>query len=673
MHNRLTRLVQSPLSCMLLLFAVNAVVCTHLWTAEYVDQMGSIEGSFIAISRFVMRHWGDLQWFPDWYSGMPLVRVYQPGLHVTVAAVASICRFTPQHAYHLVTALAYSLGPVSLFWMCDRLTGRRGFALAASLVYSLFSPSVLFSSDVLNDVGRWFFARRYQAMAHYGEGPHIAALALLPLVIWSLDGALMKRRSLFIALSAGLLGALVVTNWTGTVGLIMALAAYFISRIGAMRWPQWFSAAGIGILAYLLAGPWIPPSVIVDVPANAQNSDGTFFSALQLEGFGALALVLAILHLVFERKHTDRNFRFFAYFLLCSAGVVLSASWGRIALVPQPHRFQLEMEMALIGTVLFPLALQWKRVPAAWRAGFTVVFTLLCGYQLRHFYKYAESRSQPIRIENTSEYREAKWMEAHLPGERVLVPGSVSFWMNAFTDMWQVLGCCDQSVPSDSERIAQFQIYSGMGAGDRDAEISTLWLRAYGAGAVAVSGPHSAETFKPFAAPRKFNGYLPEIWRDGDDAIYRIPRLSASLAHVILPEQAVVRKPANGIDIEPLKEFVRALDDPALPQARMQWLNAHTIRISTTMSPEQYLSVQVTYSRGWRASENGNPVPLHADGIGLIVVEPHCNGACMVNLVYDGGPEARWLRMGQALGIILCIVWPVAHARRVRKYANPPE
>jgi hypothetical protein len=649
---------------MLLLFAANAVVCAHLWNAEYVNQMGSIEGSFIAISRFAIQHWGDLQWFPDWYCGMPFVRVYQPGLHVTVATIAKVFGFTPQHAYHFVTALAYSLGPVSLFWMCDRLTGKRGFALAASLIYSLFSPSVLFSADALNDVGRWFFARRYQTMAQYGEGPHIAALTLLPLVIWSLDRALMKRNSLFIAISAGLLGALVVTNWTGTVGLLMALAAYFVSRIGAMRWPQWFAAAGIGILAYLLVAPWLPPSVILDIPANAENSDGTFFSKLHLVWFGVLALTLLILHVVFERRQTDRNFRFFSYFLVCSAGVVLSAWWGKIALVPQPHRFQLEMEMGLIGTVVFPLALMWKRLPGTWRTASTIVFALLCAYQLRHFYKFAESRTQPVRIENTIEYREAKWMEAHLPGERVLVPGSVSFWMNAFTDMRQVLGCCDQSIPSDSERIAQFQVYSGMGAGNRDAEISTLWLKAYGAGAVAVSGAHSSETFKPFAAPGKFSGYLPEVWRDGDDAIYQIPRLSASLAHVIRPEQEIARKPVNGVDIEPLKPFVVALDDPSLPQGRMEWLNGHAIRILTTMSPEHRLSVQVTYARGWRASANGNSVPLRADAIGLMVVEPHCNGACTVDLVYDGGSEARWLRIGQALGLILCIVWPVAHRER---------
>ena len=73
--------------------------------------------------------------------------------------------------------------------------------------------------------------------------------------------------------------------------------------------------------------------------------------------------------------------------------------------------------------------------------------------------------------------------------------------------------------------------------------MAVLWLKAFGVDAVAVSGPRSREFFKPFRNPRKFDGLLPELWRDGDDVIYRVPRRSTSLAHVVRPADLAPRRP----------------------------------------------------------------------------------------------------------------------------------
>src|SRR5579864_8581091 len=75
--------------CCLLLFAVNAAVCSRLWFAGYIDQLGSTEGPFLAFSSWIAHHWSDLRWFPLWFSGMPFERVYGPGLHATVAAFST--------------------------------------------------------------------------------------------------------------------------------------------------------------------------------------------------------------------------------------------------------------------------------------------------------------------------------------------------------------------------------------------------------------------------------------------------------------------------------------------------------------------------------------------------------------------------------------------------------
>ncbi|MGH9664730.1 MAG: hypothetical protein ACRD9L_09935 [Bryobacteraceae bacterium] len=68
--------------CFVLLFCLNAAVASRLWSANFIDQMGSTAGPFIAISRYLMLHWSDHAWFPAWFCGIPFLRVYQPGQHV---------------------------------------------------------------------------------------------------------------------------------------------------------------------------------------------------------------------------------------------------------------------------------------------------------------------------------------------------------------------------------------------------------------------------------------------------------------------------------------------------------------------------------------------------------------------------------------------------------------
>jgi hypothetical protein len=260
-----------------------------------------------------------------------------------------------------------------------------------------------------------------------------------------------------------------------------------------------------------------------------------------------------------------------------------------------------------------------------------------------------------------------------MAGRRVFAPGSVSVWMNTFVDTPQMVGCCDQSVPSIEQRIAFYTIYQGTNAGSRDAEISILWLKAYGAGAIGVSGPESTEFFKPFANPRKFDGVLPELWRSHGDVVYGVPRRSSSLAHVIEPEQEVRRAPIHGLDVEPLRPYVAALDDPRLPEAEMRWRNAHEIRISTHATPRELISVQTSYAPGWRASANGSPAPVRSDALGLLVIEPHCDGACVVDLAYSGVPEGGWLRLGQGIALLVCILWPIWPPRwKLRAFSRFP-
>ena len=107
----------------------------------------------------------------------------------------------------------------------------------------------------------------------------------------------------------------------------------------------------------------------------------------------------------------------------------------------------------------------------------------------------------------------------------------------------------------------------------------------------------------------------------------------------------------NGLDVNPLRPYVAALEDPGLPLAEARWLNSHQLQISTVITPGQIISVQISYASGWHARANGRAAPAHADALGLTVIQPGCSGPCTIDLTYDGGAEARWTRVAQWIGM----------------------
>jgi hypothetical protein len=654
-----------------IIFALNVIVCKRLFFLNYSIHMESIESVYMSISRYASKHWRDLTWCPLWYTGMPFFHVYQPGLHLMVAMFAFLTRRPIPMAYHFLTALAYSLGPVALFVLCYLVKGSRLFAFLTALVYSLFSPLNFLAPVLHDDIGGYFNPRRLQILIRYGEGPHIASLALIPVAILLLHLAMTRERNMMIALTAITMAAIAVTNWPGTIGLSMAIAAYLLSRVGQRPEMNWRVLMVTCVIGYLLISPWIPPSTIVSVQRNAQQSDNTMLGTHQILAAAVVLILCLLLHCIFRFFQVDPWVRFFAYFLILSGAVTLGYLWFDIRLLPQPHRFQPEVEMASAG--LIGGVGTWALTSINGRLLRSLViggFSLLCLFQLRRDIQYEREQIQEIQVENRIEYRMAKAFERLEGMSRVFAPGNVSLWMNMFTEVPQVAGCCDQNVPTAENRIATFVIYSGLNAGARDTYISELWLEAYGAHAVGVTGKQSMEPFKPFVNPGKFKGALRELWRDGDDAIYEVPQRSTSLAHVINPSDVIRREPVNGLDTGPLEPYVRAIESHDYPEANFAWINEHQAQVTATFREAQLLSVQIAYHIGWHARINGRDRPTTRDALGMLVIDPDCVGECTVDLSFETTRELQWVHAAQIAVVLISAVF-VLRRRVLMSRARP--
>ncbi len=602
-----------------LLLALNLVVCGKLFGVEYLNQLGSIEGSFIAISRYAIDHFPNLKWWPLWFTGMPYHSVYGPALPHLVALLAVVLKISPALAFHKTVALFYCLGPVTFFWMATRLSSSIAVGFWSGLLYSVISPAAILIPAIARDIGGMWHLRRLYNLIAYGESPHIAALALMPLAMVAIDAAIRRGRIGHFVLAAISIAAVALTNVTGTVGLAILVVAYFLSapsRIALAR------IAIIAALAYALVIPWLPPSTIRLILANSQHSLGTTYPIRFLPIIAIVALAAICSRLPFN------TFLRFAFLTTAIAAmIVLPAFLWNINIVPQPERFQLEFEMGFCLLVALGIA----------RLRYRAVIASLCLAALISDYRFATRLIQPIDIRKTIEYQEAKWFDQNMGGRRVFAPGSISFWMNVFTDTPQLGGCCDQSVPNFEQRVALYTLYSGQNLGPREAEISLLWLQAYGVHAVGVSRKGSREFYKPFANPDKFEGVLFVLWENDSDVVYRVPLYSDSLAHVITESQRITRAPTDGSDVAPLLPYVAAINDPQAPRADLQWTTSSRGTIDAELRPGDLVSVQITYDPGWRAVVNGHQRPIDSDGLGMMILRPDCSGHCTVELNYDGG------------------------------------
>ena len=631
--------------------------------------MKSIEGVFMALARYVRDHFSDTDWWPYWYCGMPFRNTYQPGLPYTTAAVSAITGLSPARSFHVVEAVLYALGPVTLYWLARRLSNSAGAGFAAGLLYSLTSPSAWIIGEIRADLGGAFFAQRIHTMVSYGDGPHVTSLTFLPLALLAVHEAMERGKAWRYVLAACCLTLVPLINWPGTIDLAFAALAYLIAYRTARPQIWMLRFVGVAALAYGMACRATPPSMIALFVHNVEGLEPRYrFSAVHLAYVLGLGFAMAAVYFMLGRFRAPRQIQFAALFLIPPLAIVLAYYDFGVALLAQPNRFHLSMEMAIILVAVFAAERAIARWPGLRHPAIAVLAAIFV-IQSANIFHHEKRAIRRLDIRQTSEYAVAQWMGAHANGGRVMVPGGMSFWLNAWSDVPELTGCCDQGVGVNLARFAQYVFHTDDGAGARAAEISAAWLQAYGVQQVAVAGPRSTEPYHAMAHPWKFGGKLPELWRDTtDDVIYRVPQRSRSLAHIVEPAELVVQAPANGIDVAPLATYVRAIEDPSRPEAPMEWLSNHEMRISAPLKSGEVLSVQIAYDPNWEARVAGTRRPTRTDQLGLLVIDPHCDSTCEVRLIYTGGQEMQFMRAISVvcwIGALVAVAWELRRRQQL--------
>jgi hypothetical protein len=620
------------------LFGLNAFICWRLFRTEYLRNLDSIEGTFITFAKFVLEQSPHTAWFPWFNAGLPFENTYLPLPAYLTAIVAVLTRTSPAHAFHSLTALAYSTAPVFLFLFARDLSGKIAPSFWAALLWTLFSPSVIFPQSMA-DLGTHLGMRRLANIVIYGEVPHNLALCLLPVALWAASRYWTQPGPRRFALAVLMIAAVMLANAFGIVAVSLSVVILLAAR-SPLRRKDVVSTFALLVVAYLLICRYLPPSLIALIRVNSQLAGGDYRFTAKTNLIGAVFAIALCALWFLTRRIPDMTLRFAVLFTLCFGGITFLA-YRNINFIPQPQRYQLEMEAGVCLAISFALAPLLGRIPRSTALICAVVCAVGLGWIFWQDLRYARRITHPIDISKSAIFHQARWIQAHLPGERIMVSGVADSWFNLFTDNPQLSGGHDPFAPNWMQRVAVFTIYSGQNAGNRDAEFSILWLKAFGCGAITVPGPASEQPINTLSNPRKFDGVLPLLWREGDDSVYRVPLRSTSLAHVIPASAVVSRRPEHGLDIEPVRAYVAALDDPAIPPASLYWDNPERGRVSAIIGPSQVVSVQITYDAGWRASIAGRPAKIYSDQLGMMIIDPLCSGNCVIDLEFAGGWERR--------------------------------
>jgi hypothetical protein len=132
---------------------------------------------------------------------------------------------------------------------------------------------------------------------------------------------------------------------------------------------------------------------------------------------------------------------------------------------------------------------------------------------------------------------------------------------------------------------------------------------------------------------------FPVLHSERGDTIYAVPRGDASLAHVVQAGELAPIHPGGRLDYSEVLRYRDAIADVSQPRATFDWLSDTSATIRTKAQRSDLVSVQVAWFRGWKAFVRGRPVDVTADGLGLVVIRPECDGECEIALCWTGRPD----------------------------------
>jgi hypothetical protein len=146
------------------------------------------------------------------------------------------------------------------------------------------------------------------------------------------------------------------------------------------------------------------------------------------------------------------------------------------------------------------------------------------------------------------------------------------------------------------------------------------------------------------------------LHRENGDTIYSVTPLSASLAHVIRPEDRAPLRPNGKVEYADVLQYWQAIGNRARSPAEFQWLHNGAARIRASLRRDDLVSVQVAGFAGWKAWVGAERKPVSADALGFLLIQPRCEGNCEIALSWTGRPDLPFAAAISVLALLALAV-----------------
>src|ERR1019366_1512609 len=168
--------------------------------------------------------------------------------------------------------------------------------------------------------------------------------------------------------------------------------------------------------AYLWISPLLTPDLVRTIRTNSVLVGGYRYTPLVgRTGLQVLAGAFALCSP--PRRWANWFDRFAVLFAYVFVAVLVLAHFAKIAILPQPERYDLEMEMGLCLAVVFGARHLLAPAHPRARAAAPALFLVFLAWQALCYRDYAAGLIQSI----DTQYKTAKWIDANLKGQRAMV------------------------------------------------------------------------------------------------------------------------------------------------------------------------------------------------------------------------------------------------------------
>ena len=567
---------------------ISAYICRN-WFYHPTAHMNSLYGYWAALAK-----WGAWSWPPAWWPfhdlGSPIEFLSAPLIPAMAHAIASITGVSHLLAVQAVSAIFYCAAPVALFLTAWSLTRAPGASFLAAIGYVLLSPAQILAPDGDFRWARIFEPHRFMLQAIWDETPRCASLTFLLVFLLLFARWLESRRARVFVLACIALSLAMLASPFAAISAALTLLALLTARREHAR--EWAYAAGAMLLAWALAARWLPPSVWTALAAASAAHEPWNWTVPRFAA--AAGVAWTVVWSALERWIREWQARFAVLLLLAMCSAPVFAYWLHTTLLPQSHRFRLEMEAAVALAAAFGFRAFLARARASARIVAVAAIVAAASAQVVHHRRLAKDALYPVDAGRKVDRRVAERAAAAFPGRVVMLPGSMAHWANWFAPVLQFGGSEGTTAYSQAQQRALVDVYAA-----HDLRASVAVLEAYGAAAVV-------------APAGRFDGVLPALWTDEGLTAYQAPGRAPTV----------------------------------------EWLGRNRARVTAIAEGGKPIRIPVSYHAGWRAAIDGRATEVRADSLGLIAIAPPRDGPATIELTYDGGPGLRtcaWLSVAAAL------------------------